>query len=68
MNDLPIRIPTETFTPEVWLPQSNVDGLYALINWLAGFTAGSNTGMVPGHHELIMHYRQLSTAVGNSKA
>jgi hypothetical protein len=37
-----------------------MDGLQQLLNWLDGFKRGSNAGDIPGHFQLVMHYRSLS--------
>lgn len=38
--------------------QSTLDGLNALIHYLGGFENGKS-GRIPGHFELVMHYRAL---------
>lgn len=47
---------------ELGIWQSTVDGLCALIHWLNGFEAAGK-GRVPGHFELVMHFRSLTNAI-----
>jgi hypothetical protein len=47
----------------VWITEQDYQGLHALIHWLRGFEAGGNHGRVPGHHELVSHFRLLTTAI-----
>lgn len=54
-------------TCPVWLTQSNLDGLQALIQFISGLERGQRVGLVPGGHELIMHYRQLRDAISQHK-
>lgn len=49
-------------TCPVWITQSTLDGLSMLNTWLEGFH-GAGKGQVPGHHELVMFYRTLRSAV-----
>lgn len=44
----------ENFT----VSQSTLDGLNTLIHYLRGFENGKS-GCIPGHFELVMHYRNL---------
>lgn len=52
----------QSVTCIVTLWQSHLDGLQALLQWLAGFEAGGH-GTVPGHYELTGHYRELARRV-----
>ncbi len=45
-------------TEEMHVGADTMQGMNALIHWLKGFEAGGN-GVVPGHFELVMHYRSL---------
>lgn len=45
-------------TEEMRVDVRTMQGINALIHWLKGFEAGGN-GVVPGHFELVMHYRTL---------
>jgi len=53
----------------VWLTQSNLDGLYTLIQFFNGLGAAGQ-GRVDGTFELTMFYRQLQSAISeaNNKA
>ncbi len=53
----------------VWITQSTLDGLQALIQFLAG-VEGRGEGRVPGNHELVMFYRTLGSSISdaNNKA
>ena len=53
------------YLDKVWITQDYFDGMCQLINWLDGFEAAGK-GRVPGHHELIMFYRGLTTAARKS--
>jgi hypothetical protein len=46
----------------VWITEQDYQGLHALLNWLSGFEAAGK-GQVPGHFELVMHFRQLTSAI-----
>ena len=59
--------PTISNLPNDWavtivMHQSTIDGLVALINWLDGFEEGGHK-RVPGHFELVMHFRSLVRAI-----
>lgn len=43
---------------KVWIPQSHLDGLNALLHFLDGMERGGQ-GRVPGKFELVMHLRGL---------
>ena len=69
MNDRPIHLPPSTVphqepsvTCPVWITQSNLDGLQALIKWLEGFESAGK-GRVPGSFELISFYRTLCSSI-----
>jgi hypothetical protein len=69
MTDLPIHLPPSqdphsepSIHVEVWLPQSNLDGLHALLQWLDGYES-AKSGKIPGHFELISHFRQLKSSI-----
>ena len=69
-NDRPIRLPKHPdpyqepqCTIPIWITQSNVDGMQALIQWIDGFQRAGHQGNVPGGHELIMFYRTIASAV-----
>lgn len=47
----------------VWITEQDYQGLNALIHWLKGFEAGSTHGRVPGHFELVSHFRTLTAAI-----
>lgn len=47
-------------TVGIW--QAQMDSLNALIHWLNGFEAAHGT-RVPGHFDLLMHYRTVAAAV-----
>ena len=47
---------------KLWVTQSTLDGLNALVHWLQGFEAGGNHGRVPGHFDLVMHLRSMRSA------
>jgi len=49
-------------TVPVWITQSSLDGLQALIRFTYGLRA-SGKGSIPGEFELIMFYRQLASAI-----
>jgi hypothetical protein len=73
MNDRPIHLPPSTepsrepsITVPVWITQSNLDGLHALMQWLDGFIDAKG-GTIPGHFELVMHFRQIRSAINNFK-
>lgn len=57
-----IAVGLEPTIVPVGLWQSEMDGLNALIHWLQGFEAAGH-GRIPGHHDLVMHYRALRDAV-----
>jgi len=63
INDSPIHMPdgSQVVVP-VLLTQDNLDGLCALIHYLAGVEA-SGKGAAPGSLELTTHYRQLVECV-----
>lgn len=47
-------------TVPVWVPQSHLDGLQALIHYLDGLgSQNGNRQYAPGQMDLIMHYRSL---------
>jgi hypothetical protein len=69
MSDGPIHLapPTDKYseasvTTPVWLTQSHLDGLQTLMAWCDGVKSGGG-GNVPGHFELVMHYRLLRAAI-----
>lgn len=74
MNDRPIHCKTqrdhqencETLKDYI-LTQSEADGLNQLINWLQGFEA-ARSGQIPGHFELIMHYRNMAGNISDQRA
>jgi hypothetical protein len=45
----------------VVVSQEELDGLYALSNWLDGYVAHGGEG-IPGQYELLMVYRRLRNA------
>lgn len=45
-------------TEEMRVDVHTMQGMNALIHWLKGFESNGN-GVVPGHFELVMHYRTL---------
>lgn len=49
-------------TVPVWITQSTLDGLQALIRFHEGHLAAGK-GMVSGSHELIMFYRTLVDSI-----
>jgi hypothetical protein len=49
-------------TVPVWITQSSLDGLNALIRYCEGYEHNGR-GRVSGGHELVMFYRQLQTAI-----
>jgi hypothetical protein len=56
-----IHLPERTVTiANFWVTQEALDSINVLIHWLDGFEASSNHGRVPGHFELVMHYRSLT--------
>lgn len=59
VSNLPAGSALEINIP-VW--QSSIDGLAALISWLDGFEAAGHK-RIPGHFELVMHFRQVVQAV-----
>lgn len=52
---------------DAWIPESHYHGLHALINWLDGFEK-AKSGVIPGHFELVMHFRMLSSAIREKTA
>jgi hypothetical protein len=50
----------------MWTDQQTVDGLNALIHWLKGYER-KGEGRVPGHFDLIMHYRSIRLAILSAK-
>lgn len=79
LNDAPIHLTnykickksahTEAqVTVPVFITQSNLDAIQALIKWIAGFQAGGNRADVPGGFELMMHYRSLASAIVEAEA
>ncbi len=61
INDPPIHLPTRVVKAEVELFQDHLDGLCALMHFCEGVSRNGN-GQVPGHFELVMHYRALKAA------
>ena len=64
-----VREPTIHFTDRIVISHSlwkqYADGLNALIHWLDGYEAARpGSKAVPGHFELVMHYRELLNDVG----
>lgn len=55
----------DSVTVPVWITQSNLDGLQALIQFIAG-VEGRGEGRVPGSFELTMFYRQLGSAISKA--
>ena len=49
----------------VWITQSSLDGMQALIQFINGLEAAGK-GQVPGGFDLIMFYRQLDSAIRNA--
>ncbi len=47
---------------QMWTNQKTVDGLNALIHWLKGYEARGDDH-IPGHADLIMHYKSLGLAI-----
>jgi len=41
--------------------QDELDGIYALLGWLEGYSANGGEG-IPGQYELLMVYRRLRAA------
>lgn len=51
----------------VWITQSSLDGLQALIQYCNGVEA-SGKGRVPGSFELLMFYRTLGSCIRKANA
>lgn len=69
MSDMPIHLPpsgqpgTEaSVTCPVWITQGALDGIAMLLAYCDGVEAAGR-GRLPGSFELIMHYRQLRSAI-----
>jgi len=45
-------------TVPIWVTQSSLDGMIALMNFCDGFEKGGN-GRVPGSFEVLMFYRTI---------
>jgi len=58
-HDDSVRVP-------VWITQSNLDGLQAMIQFCGGLEAAGK-GRVPGSFELTMFYRQLQSAISDAE-
>ena len=52
-------------TVPVWVRQSSLDGICDLIAWCDGFRDAKG-GTIPGIHELIMHYRTLTSCISSA--
>jgi hypothetical protein len=52
----------DSVTVPVWITQSSLDGLQALIRFIEGFERAGN-GQVSGGHELVMFYRTLTHSI-----
>lgn len=50
----------------VWITQSNLDGLQAMIQFCGGLEVAGK-GRVPGSFELVMFYRQLQSAIRDAE-
>ena len=59
-NNLPEGGDAVMVTIPVWQP--TINGLYSLLNWLDGFESAGR-GNVPGHFELVMHFRSLRASL-----
>lgn len=69
MNDRPIHLRPSTqphteasVTCPVWLTQSSLDGMQAMIQFCSGMEAAGK-GRIPGSFEIVMFYRTLCDAV-----
>jgi len=65
ITDPPLHLPPSTqphteasITCPIWVTQSNLDGIQALMQWCEGFEA-SGKGRVPGSFELTMFMRTI---------
>lgn len=74
-NDMPIHLSNYQICRErerpqtepsvvvpVWITQSSLDGLNALIHYCSG-VENSGKGRLPGSFELVMFYRQLRSSI-----
>ena len=69
MTDEPIRLPLSkeqyqrpSINVNIWIPQDHLDGIHALMQWLDGYES-AKSGNIPGHFELIMHFRELKNKI-----
>lgn len=52
---------------QMFTDQTTIDGLNALIHWLQGYAyAKKGEGRIPGHFDLIMHYRQVVSGIAKA--
>lgn len=73
MSDMPIHLPPSSIpgqepsvTCPVWITQSALDGIAMLLAYCAAVEA-SGKGRVAGSFELMMHYRNLKSAISEAK-
>lgn len=52
-------------TVPVWITETDLQGLTALVHWLDGFES-AKPGQIPGAHELVMFVRRMNSAVWDS--
>ena len=65
-NDSPVHIGVDSLTCEIEISQAHLDGLSSLIQFLQGFHRSGGC-QVPGHFELMMHYRELRNCALKAK-
>ena len=58
MHEPLIHLAAEKLECKLVVSQEELDGIYALLTWLDGYTSAGSEG-VPGHYELLMVYRRL---------